>query len=81
MYKDKGKVAWCGDYVLTENPEIGELAYKEVLQTFVRYKDKTIHVIVNGTEIETTSEHPFWVEGVGFVEEGFLRCCCHRYVW
>ncbi|WP_310602852.1 polymorphic toxin-type HINT domain-containing protein, partial [Anaerosporobacter sp.] len=64
----------AGDYVLTENPETGELTYKEVLQIFVRYKDKTIHVIVNGIEIETTSEHPFGVEGEGFAEAGSLRC-------
>ncbi|WP_310602850.1 polymorphic toxin-type HINT domain-containing protein [Anaerosporobacter sp.] len=64
----------AGDYVLAENPETGQLAYKEVVQTFVRYKAEIIHVIVNGTEIETTSEHPFWVEGKGFVEAGSLRC-------
>lgn len=46
-----------GDYVLAENPETGEIDYKEVVRTFVRYKETTIHVIVNGTEIETTSEH------------------------
>ena len=62
-----------GDYVLAENPETGEIDYKEVVQTFVRYKDTIIHVIVNGTEIETTSEHPFWVEEKGFVEAGSLQ--------
>ena len=61
-----------GDYVLAENPETGETDYKEVVRTFVRYKDATIHVIVNGTEIETTREHPFWVEGKGFVKAGYL---------
>lgn len=43
-----------GDYVLAQNQETGELAYKEVIQTFVRYKDVTIHIIVNGVEIEAT---------------------------
>ena len=62
-----------GDYVLAENPETGEIDYKEVVRTFVRYKDTTIHVIANGTEIETTSEHPFWVEGKGFIKAGYLQ--------
>lgn len=62
-----------GDYVLAENPETGEIDYKEVVRTFVRYIDTTIHVIANGTEIETTSEHPFWVEGKGFIKAGYLQ--------
>ncbi len=63
----------CGDYVLAEDPETGELAYKEVVQTFVRDTDKTIHVRADGIEIETTSEHPFWVEGKGFVSADSLH--------
>ena len=63
----------CGDYVLAEDPETGELAYQEVVQTFVRDTDKTIHVKADGIEIETTSEHPFWVEGKGFVNANSLQ--------
>ena len=59
--------------MLAEDPETGELAYKEVVQTFVRGTDKTIHVTVDRDEIETTSEHPFWVEGKEFVNAGSLQ--------
>ena len=59
--------------MLAEDPETGELAYKEVVRTFVRDTDKTVHVRTDGIEIETTSEHPFWVEGKGFVNAGSLQ--------
>ena len=59
--------------MLAEDPETGELAYQEVVQTFVRDTDKTIHVKADGIEIETTSEHPFWVEGKGFVNANSLQ--------
>ena len=59
-------------YVLAQNPETGETAYKEVVETFVRETDCIVHIRTDGEEIETTREHPFWVEGKGFVEAQFL---------
>ena len=61
-----------GDYVLAENPETGEIEYKQVLQTFINENDVLVHVFVDGEEIITTPEHPFYVEGVGFVKAGEL---------
>ena len=61
-----------GDFVLAQNPETGETAYKEVVETFVRETDCIVHIRTDGEEIETTREHPFWVEGKGFVEAQFL---------
>jgi hypothetical protein len=53
--------------VLSQDPETGETAYKEVIKTFVRETDTILHVKAGESEIETTREHPFWVEGSGFV--------------
>ena len=59
--------------VLAQDPETGETGYKEVADTFVKEKDTLVHVKVDGTEIKTTKEHPFWVEGEGFVEAKDLQ--------
>lgn len=63
-----------GDYVLAENPETGEQEYKQVVQTFVHKKYLLVHVYVEDEEIITTEEHPFYVEGTGFVCAGELKC-------
>ena len=52
----------AGDFVYSTNPETGESEYKEVARVFRRESDIIIHVFVNGEEIETTPNHPFWVE-------------------
>ncbi|MDE5778261.1 MAG: hypothetical protein K2I10_07165, partial [Lachnospiraceae bacterium] len=62
-----------GDYVLAENPETGEQGYRKVVRTFIREKYTIIHVFIGSEEIETTEEHPFYVEGVGFVPASELR--------
>ncbi|MDD6071895.1 MAG: polymorphic toxin-type HINT domain-containing protein, partial [Clostridiales bacterium] len=62
-----------GDYVLAENPETGEQEYKEVVRTFIHVKYVLVHVTVGEEEIETTLEHPFYVEGIGFVSAGELK--------
>ena len=63
----------AGDYVLAENPETGEQGYKEVVRTYIHEKTAIVHVFVGEEEIETTVEHPFYVEGVGFVSAGELK--------
>ncbi len=55
-----------GDYVLQKDPITGEVGYKKVLRTFVNTKEELVHIEVEGTLIETTKEHPFWVVGYGF---------------
>lgn len=62
-----------GDYVLAENPETGEQGYKKVVRTYIHEKELLVHVYVGDEEIETTAEHPFYVEGTGFVSAGELR--------
>ena len=52
----------AGDLVYSTNPETGESGYKEVARVFRRESNVLIHVFVNGEEIETTPDHPFWVE-------------------
>ena len=56
-----------GDYVLSADPETEEIGYKEVVNTYIHVKDTLVYVTVNGEVIETTEEHPFWVEGSGWV--------------
>ena len=62
-----------GDKVLASDPETGETAYKEVLNTFIYVKDTLVYVTVNGETIETTKEHPFWVEWQGWTKAKFLE--------
>ena len=57
-----------GDYVWAENPETNEKELKRVVNTFINAKDEIVHLHTNVEEIETTREHPFYVEGKGFVK-------------
>lgn len=67
-----------GDMVLAANEEAGEVAYKEVVRTFVNTTDEITHVTVNVGDgvletIDSTPEHPFYVEGKGWVEASSLH--------
>ncbi|MBJ6364076.1 recombinase family protein [Paenibacillus sp. GCM10012307] len=58
-----------GDRVLAKdelNPD-GELAYKEVTALYRNQRDDIIKLYVEEQIIETTDNHPFWVEGKGWV--------------
>ena len=46
---------------------------KEVKQTFVREVNTLVHVFVGEEEIITTTNHPFYVVGEGFVQAGDLK--------
>ena len=59
--------------VWSENPETHEKALKKVKKIFVREKDSIIRLSINGEVIETTDEHPFYVDGIGFVNAGDLK--------
>ena len=68
----------AGDVVLAANEETGEVAYKEVVRTFVNTTDEITHVTVENAEgeqetIDSTPEHPFYVEGLGWVEASALH--------
>ena len=62
-----------GDLVWATDPETGEIALKEVLNTFVRKSSELIHITVNGEKITTTPTHPFWVPQKGWVDAIQLR--------
>ena len=59
------------DYVLAEDTVTGEQEYKEVLNVFVSQTNKLVHATTtdseSGTTINTTDNHPFYVEGKGWV--------------
>lgn len=58
-----------GDKVLakSEFDENGELAYKEVTALYTNYRNDIIKLYIGDLLIETTDNHPFWVEGRGWV--------------
>lgn len=62
----------AGDIVISTNPETLETAEKPVLETYVRQVDKLVHLTINGEEIVTTVDHPFYVQSRGFIEAGNL---------
>ena len=67
-----------GDMVLVANEETSEVAYKEVVRTFVNTTDEITRVTVNVGDgeletIDSTPEHPFYVEGKGWVEASSLH--------
>ena len=56
-----------GDMVLSKDEETGEQAYKEVTALHRNEKDTTYKLSVGSQIIETTDNHPFWVNGKGWV--------------
>ncbi len=57
----------AGDYVWSENTETGEKELKKVLSVSVSETKALVHVTTeNGTVINTTENHPFYVEGKGW---------------
>ena len=57
----------AGDLVYAEQPESGKIALKRVVETYIRETDTLIEVRIGKEVIKTTEEHPFWVEGQGWV--------------
>ena len=62
-----------GDKVLAYDEETGEQGYKEVVRLFRNKTQEWHHVFVNGEEIVCTAEHPFYVDGKGFVPAKELK--------
>ena len=56
-----------GDVVLSTNVDTMETGYKKVLEKYVRKTRELVHIIVGGKEIVSTPDHPYYVEGRGFV--------------
>lgn len=63
-----------GDEVWAYNEETGETALKHVLNVFERRADSIVTIIADGEKINTTPEHPFYVNGAwkeaGLLQEG-----------
>lgn len=78
VYTDDGLVCIeevnVGDEVWAYNPETGEIELKEVLNVWVKETDEILHVSTSdGETINTTTNHPFYVEDKGWVAAGDLE--------
>ena len=63
-----------GDEVLAYDYETGETELKEVLNVWVKETDEILHVSTSdGETIDTTTNHPFYVEEKGWVAAGDLK--------
>ena len=62
-----------GDKVISTDPETMETSPKTVLETYIREVTTLVHLTVNGEEIITTIDHPFYVKDKGFVTAGELK--------
>lgn len=63
-----------GDLVLAKDEDSGELIYSRVQQTFIRQADRIYQIrYEDGTLIETTWSHPFYVRSKGWIEARYLR--------
>ena len=59
----------AGDQVLSRDEKTGKTGVKSVEATSIKQASATlVFTFSNGEKIETTKEHPFYVEGKGFVE-------------
>src|SRR5262249_43084072 len=79
-----GRTKWVGEpvpggVVLAKDDRTGELAWKPVLRVYRRLADHLRTLTIRGAngatsqELRTTNEHPFWVEGEGWVKAEELR--------
>lgn len=59
-----------GDKVISTNPETFEVAEKTVLDTYVNETTELVVLTINGEQIKTTFNHPFYVKDYGFVKAG-----------
>ncbi len=57
----------CGDRVLAQNPETGELAFKTVQGVTLRPPASMIRIGTGSQSITSTRGHPFWVNGRGWL--------------
>jgi RHS repeat-associated protein len=62
-----------GDYVLAWNETDDSLGYYEDIATIHHTDQIVTELIIDGEWIETTPEHPFYVEGKGWVEAEDLQ--------
>ncbi|MDO5561128.1 MAG: polymorphic toxin-type HINT domain-containing protein [Oscillospiraceae bacterium] len=63
----------AGDKVWAYNIETGETELREVLQVYVKETDEILHLYTTGDEIQTTTNHPFYVKDKGWTAAGDLE--------
>ena len=63
----------AGDYVWAWDEETGDVALKQVVETYVNETEELIHLSVNGEEITCTPGHPFYSPVKGWTEAVHLR--------
>jgi RHS repeat-associated protein len=61
-----------GDWVWSVNEMTGEKALREVLQTLEQTTETLVDLQIGDERITTTPEHPFWLEGQGWIPAGEL---------
>ena len=61
-----------GDKVFSQNTETGEQAVKTVVETYERQVTELVHLRIDGEDITTTHDHPFYVVNYGFKDAGKL---------
>ena len=57
----------AGDLVYAANADTLEVSLKPVLETYIRETSDLVHITINGEEIVSTFDHPYYVKGKGFV--------------
>ena len=57
----------AGDLVYAADEESLEVSLKPVLETYIRETSSLVHITVNGEEIVSTFDHPYYVKGKGFI--------------
>ncbi|MCP2265598.1 hypothetical protein APR03_002954 [Promicromonospora thailandica] len=62
-----------GDKVWAHDLVTGRDELQVVVETFVRSTGELFHLTIGGQRVSTTAEHPFWVQGRGWVDAAFLR--------
>ncbi len=62
-----------GDRVLAYDEATGELGYHAVTATVIHDDPAIVHLTVDGGEVQTTPEHPFYIEDRGWVYAGLLQ--------
>lgn len=63
----------AGDLVLSKDEKTGEIVKRKVVETKVRTTNATLVVeVAGGGRVETTAEHPFYVDGKGWTPAGQL---------
>ena len=61
-----------GDMVYCADENTLEFGIKPVVETYIRETSHLVHITVNGEEIVSTVDHPYYVKGKGFVKAADL---------